>query len=71
MKMTIEVDVDDDPFKAQCVINASKLGHAIKEIDSRLRSMAKYENKDSIDIVSMRSMLRDETEGFGDFLWHA
>lgn len=69
MRITVSVNSDTDPFRAKAVVAAANIAHALQEIDARLRSLAKYEGKTSIDIVSMRSMLRDETEGFGDFLW--
>ena len=69
MKATLTFNLPDESFECEAANKGTMLALAFQEIDARLRSMAKYEDKNDISIESMRAMLRDETEECG-FLWY-
>jgi hypothetical protein len=62
MKAVLEYDLPDEHFEHRAAQAATGLACAIQEVDSRLRSMAKYEDKVSVNIETVRAMLREETE---------
>jgi len=68
MRVVMEFDLPDDDFEHKAAVAGVKLAYALQEVDARLRSMHKYEDKDSINIETVRSMLRDETEDVS-WLW--
>jgi hypothetical protein len=69
MKTTLTFNMPDEAFECEAANKGTQLALAFQEIDARLRSMAKYDDKNEISIESMRSMLRDETQECG-FLWY-
>lgn len=69
MKSVLTFDLPDEHFEHRAAVSATALACAIQEIDSRLRSMAKYEDKATVNIETIRAMLREETEDCGSWLW--
>lgn len=69
MNVVIEFNLPDDHFEHRAAVVGTELACALQEIDARLRSLAKYEDKVSINIETMRAMLREETEDFAPWLF--
>ena len=69
MRSVLTFDLPDEHFEHRAAQVGTELACALQEVDSRLRGLAKYEDKVSINIETVRAMLREETDDSAPWLW--
>jgi hypothetical protein len=69
MQVVMEFNLPEDKFEHRAAQVGTELSCALQEIDQRLRSLAKHEDEISINIETMRAMLREETQDFAPWLF--
>lgn len=68
MRSVLKFKLPEEKFECSAANVGTQLALAFQEIDQRLRTMSKYEDKVSVNIETMREMLREETD-FASFIW--
>jgi len=65
MKATLKFDLPEEAFEHRLALDGGKWMRVCSEIDQWLRSMEKYENRDTVKLSEVRSRIREELESSG------
>jgi len=62
MKAILEFNLPEDAPEHKLALDGGKWMSVCFELDQRLRSLEKYENRDTISVSEVRRLLREEIE---------
>lgn len=67
MKVILEFNLPDEQEEYDLAINGHKFAICLEEINSNIRQWSKYENRTSVTIEELRSMINDVTRDHLDW----
>ncbi len=65
MKAILEFDLPEEAAEHKLALDGGKWMSVCFELDQRLRSLEKHENRDKISVSEVRRLLREEIESLG------
>ena len=65
MKATLKFDLPEEAFEHRLALDGGKWMQVCHELDQWLRSLEKYQDRDSVKVAEVRSRIHEEMESSG------
>ncbi len=65
MKATLEFNLPEETCEHKVALEGGKWLAVCHNIDQGLRSLEKYENRDTVTVAEVRSQIREELDSYG------